>query len=161
GTAAITTSGDKSYVLIRTEQIGLAEFSPSPSASPGASGQPSASGSPAASASPVSSAPAASGSPGAVASTTASTPSPSPTPGASASASPGAVIPASPAPSASPGTGGSAVNLPTTGKLADLRFAFEDEFGPIDEVRQEANIGPIISNEIAQQALLLIVLGSI
>jgi len=67
----------------------------------------------------------------------------------------------SPSPSESPGTGGSAINLPTAGALADLRFALEEKFGPIDEVRQEANIGPIISNEIAQQALLLIVLGSI
>ena len=81
---------------------------------------------------------------------------PSPSPGAS-----GAVVPGgSPAPSASPSTG-DAIGLPTTGKLADLRFALEDKFGPIDEVRQEANIGPIISAEIAQQALLLIVLGSI
>ena len=36
-----------------------------------------------------------------------------------------------------------------------LRFALEDKFGPIDEVRQEANIGPVISAELAQQALLL------
>ena len=55
---------------------------------------------------------------------------------------------------------GSGVGLPTSGKLADLRFALEKEFGPIDEVRQEANIGPLISSEIAQQALLLLVLGS-
>jgi len=48
-----------------------------------------------------------------------------------------------------------------SGKLADLRFALESKFGPIDEVRQEANIGPIISAEIAQQALILIILGSI
>jgi len=53
------------------------------------------------------------------------------------------------------------VGLPTTGKLADLRYALEAEFGPIDEVRQEANIGPLVSGEIAQQALLLLVLGSI
>ena len=44
--------------------------------------------------------------------------------------------------------------------MADLRFALEDQFGPIDEVRQEANIGPIISAELAQQAILLIILGS-
>src|SRR3954466_9261909 len=68
GTVAITTSGDKSYVLIRTEQIGLAEFpsasaSPNPSASASASGSAAASGSPGASASPVPSAsPVASGS---------------------------------------------------------------------------------------------------
>ncbi len=66
----------------------------------------------------------------------------------------------SPSPSASPQPG-SSIGLPTTGKLADLRYALEAKFGPIDEVRQEANIGPIISNEIAQQALLLIILGSI
>jgi preprotein translocase subunit SecF len=50
--------------------------------------------------------------------------------------------------------------LPTEGELAALRFALEDRFGPIDEVRQEANIGPVISTELAQQALLLLVLGS-
>ncbi|HEY7024014.1 MAG TPA: protein translocase subunit SecF [Candidatus Limnocylindrales bacterium] len=166
GTAAIATVGDKSYVLIRTEQIGLAEFQPSPS--PGASSSPAASSSPSDTASP-----AASGSPAASSSSAASSvapeastspePSASPEPSTSPapSASAGAVVGASPSPSASPGTGGSALNLPTTGKLADLRYALEDQFGPIDEVSQEANIGPIISNEIAQQALLLIVLGSI
>ena len=44
--------------------------------------------------------------------------------------------------------------------MADLRFALEGQYGPIDEVRQEANIGPIISAELAQQAILLIILGS-
>lgn len=52
------------------------------------------------------------------------------------------------------------INLPTEGELAQLRFALEERFGPIDEVRQEANIGPVISTELAQQALLLLVLGS-
>src|SRR3954452_1603755 len=52
GTAAITTAGGKEYVLIRTEQIGLAEF---PSASPGPLGSPGASASPGASGSPVAS----------------------------------------------------------------------------------------------------------
>ena len=37
---------------------------------------------------------------------------------------------------------------PPTGKLADLRLALQAEFGPIDEVSQEATIGPIISAEI-------------
>jgi preprotein translocase subunit SecF len=52
------------------------------------------------------------------------------------------------------------VGLPTEGKLAELRFALEDRFGPIDEVRQEASIGPVISAELAQQAIILIILGS-
>jgi len=179
GTAAITTAGDKSYVLIRTEQIGLAEFpNASPSPSPGASGAPSPSGSTAASGSAATASPAAistlppgtsvppasPGSSAAASSASSAAPSASAEASAGPSASPGAsgaVVPgASPAPSASPGAGG-AIGLPTTGKLADLRFALEDKFGPIDEVRQEANIGPIISAELAQQALLLIVLGSI
>ena len=50
---------------------------------------------------------------------------------------------------------------PTHGQLGQLAAALITASGCIDEVRQEANIGPIISNEIAQQALLLIVLGSI
>jgi len=175
GTVAITTAGDKSYVQIRTIQIGLAEFpSAVASPSPGASGSPEASGSPvasAASAAPsVSAAP--SGSPPASTSASAApgssavpsaAPSASPVPSAAPSASPGAsgaLVPGtSPGPSASPTT--PVIGLPTTGKLADLRFALENKFGPIDEVRQEANIGPIISAEIAQQALLLVVLGSI
>ena len=107
---------------------------------------------------------------------------PSASPAASTSASTAALSPApsgSPAPSASASPGAAAQlrrparrrqrhrrpgvqsTCPQTGKLADLRFALEDKFGPIDEVSQEANIGPIISDEIAQQALLLIVLGSI
>jgi preprotein translocase subunit SecF len=133
GSAAITTSGDREYVLIRTEQIGLAER-PSPSPSPSVS--PSASPSPSGSADP-------SGSPSA---------SPSPTTSAGAGASP------SPSPSASPTP---AIVLPTEGRLAALRFALEEEFGPIDEVRQEANIGPVISGELAQQALVLIIVGSL
>ena len=148
GTAAITTSGDRQYVLIRTVQIGLAE-QPAPSAQPSAqprasaSTSPSASGSPSASSSPEPSRPPA----------PSAAPSASPSPGSSSAASPGASA------SPSPGPGG-VITLPTEGRLANLRFALEDRFGPIDEVRQEANIGPVISAELAQQALLLLVLGS-
>ena len=132
GTVAITTAGDKTYVLIRTVQIGLVDFpdpSPSPSVVPSASAPPSASASAAPSASP----------------------SAAPSASAGASSSPGP----SPSPSSNP------IGLPTEGRLAELRFALEEEFGPIDEVRQEANIGPIISAELAQQAVLLFVLGSL
>ena len=159
GSAAITTSGDKEYILIRTIQIGLAEFpatpSPQPSASAAPSGSAGASGSPAASGSPGASitptpAPSATATPSASASAAAS---PSPSAAASPSASP-AVSP-SPSPTANP------IGLPTEGRLADLRFALEDEFGPIDEVRQEASIGPIISGELTWQALILFIVGSI
>ena len=150
GTAAITSSGDRNYILIRSDQIGLQE---QPGSTPGPTSAPSASAGP--SASPGAS-PGASSTPGASASPDASaTPGPSGSPAPSTSPGPGT----SPGPSQSP-VPGSGVGLPTTGKLAELRFALEEEFGPIDEVRQEANIGPLISGEIAQQALLLLVLGS-
>jgi preprotein translocase subunit SecF len=84
-------------------------------------------------------------------------PSVSPSPGASPSVSPS---PGGASPDPSPGSG-SGVVLPTDGRLAELAEALQARFGPIDEVRQEANIGPIISAELAQQALVLIVLGSI
>jgi preprotein translocase SecF subunit len=137
GTVALTTSGDRHYVLIRTEALGLIE-QPPPTASPEPTA--SASGSPAASAS-TSPAPSTSPSPA---------PSASPSPSASASAG------ASPAPSASP-----APVLPTTGKLGELSAALEAKFGKIDEVRQQATIGPLISAELAQQTIVLIILGSI
>ncbi|HUR15767.1 MAG TPA: protein translocase subunit SecF [Candidatus Limnocylindrales bacterium] len=142
GTVAITTAAEREYVLIRTERVsGLTE---QPAASPGPSAAPS--GSPAASSASPSGSPSASGSPAPSASA-------SPAPSASAEAS------VAPSPSASPGAGGP-INLPTEGDLGELRFALEDRFGPIDEVRQEANIGPIISSEITQQAIILIILGS-
>ncbi len=150
GTAAITNSNNKDYVLIRTIQIGLAEFPvatpvPSASASPAASGSPGASGSasPAASATPAPSA------------------TPSAAPSASPSAAPSASAGASPGASPLPSPTANPIGLPTEGRLADLRFALEKKFGPIDEVRQEASIGPIISGELTQQAIILFVLGSI
>jgi preprotein translocase subunit SecF len=131
GQAALVTAGDKQYVLIRTEALGLVE-QPAPTASP----VPTAS----ASAAPSGSA-AASGSPSPTAS-----PSPSPTASAAASPSPTASAGALP---------------PSTGRLGELRTALEAKFGPIDEVRQQATIGPLISAELGQQAIVLIILGSI
>ena len=165
GTAAITTSGGTEYILIRTEQIGLTQLpspSPQPSVTPGPSESPSATASPGASPTPaLSPTPAASTSPGPSASPApSSSPAPTASAAAGASASPGASPSATPGPSATPNAA-AIIGLPTEGRLADLRFALEDEFGPIDEVRQEANIGPIISAELAQQAVFLLILGSI
>lgn len=150
GSVAITTAGEREYVLIKTEQIGL---QPGPSLSPAPSVSPAASGPPAASASPgPSDSPAPSASAGASVS-----PGPSGSPSASASPAPSSSPGVSPSPS--PGAGG-VLGLPTEGELARLRFALEERFGPIDEVRQEANIGPVISSELAQQAIILLILGS-
>ncbi|CAN5782352.1 hypothetical protein BH23CHL7_BH23CHL7_06990 [soil metagenome] len=139
GSVALTTSQDRQYVLIRTEPIGLEDVPlESPGPSPGASPSPGTSPSPAAS-------PDASPSPG-------GSPSPAASPGASPSPA------GSPDASQSPDAGG--VIPPTPGRLGELRAALEQRFGPIDEVRQEATIGPVISAELGQQAIILIILGS-
>jgi preprotein translocase SecF subunit len=143
GTAAITSSSNKEYVLIRTIQIGLAEFPASPSPQPSTTAAPS-------------------GSPGASGSATpAPSATPTPAPSASPTAAPSASAGTSPGVSPSPEPSANPIGLPTQGRLATLRFALEDEFGPIDEVRQEASIGPIISGELSQQAILLFIFGSI
>ncbi len=128
---AISTAGERQYVLIRTEEIGLQEQAPpTPPPSAGPSGSPVPSGSPDPSASPAASA----------------SPSPSASPGASAS----------PEPSPSPGS-----IVPTEGELGTLASALQERFGPIDEVRQESSVGPVISQEVITGAILLIVLGSL
>jgi len=130
---AITTAGERQYVLIRTEEIGLQEQAPAtPPPTAGPSGSPDASGSPGAS------------------------PDPSGSPDPSPSASPGPSASAEPSPSPSPGT-----IVPTEGELGALAAALEERFGRIDEVRQESSVGPVISQEVVTGAILLIVLGSI
>jgi preprotein translocase subunit SecF len=93
--------------------------------------------------------------------------SPSPSPAASPDASPSPGV--SPGPGESPAPSPDAspspeplppVDIPTDGPLAELAAALQARFGPIDEVRQQATIGPLISAELAQQALVLILLGS-
>ncbi len=136
---AITTDGERQYVLIRTEEIGLQQAPPAtppptvaPSGSPGTSGSPPASPDPSAS------------------------PDPAASPDASAGPSPSGSAGASAAPSPSPG-----LIVPSEGKLGEVATALQDRFGPIDEVRQESNVGPIVSQEVTTQALILIALGSV
>jgi len=140
GSVAITTTGDQQYVLIRTEPIGLTDFEEVPP--PGATPEATPDGTPAAEATPG--------------------PDASPTPLASPMADASPTAGASPTPvgaSPPPATGGG-IGLPTEGRLAELADALQERFGPIAEVRQEASIGPIISAELGQQAIVLIILGS-
>jgi preprotein translocase SecF subunit len=146
------------FITIRTKPIGLLPpapvSTPVPVASLGA-GSPAPSVSPAASASasatPASS-PAASPSASPASSAAAATGS-SPAPSGSAAA--GAAT--SPAPSSSP----AAIPVPTEGKLGELATALQAKFGPIAEIREQTTVGPIISSELTQQAILLVILGSI
>ena len=152
-----TTTED--YLLIRTEPIGFVETlalaSPSPSGSPVASGSPDASASPAPSVTPApSGSPDASGSAAPSASASpAITPSLN-TPGPSfpASLPPASFTPPTPAP---PG------EVTRVGEIGDLATALEAELGPIESQRQLTTIGPVISGELTQQALILVLIGSI
>ncbi len=84
-------------------------------------------------------------------------PAASPVPGAS-SAAPST----SPAPDASPAVAASgAATTAATGRLADVRIALEAAFGPIDEELELVTIGPIVSAELVQQTILLVLMGAI
>jgi preprotein translocase SecF subunit len=154
GLPASVVSTSDNFLEIKTESIGLGAAAPAstpvptvaPSASAGASGSVAPSGStttPSGSTSPTSSA----------------SPSPSPAPSASpspaASASPGAS--ASPSPAVATGD----TQLPTDGKLGVMVTALESALGPIDSQRSLTTIGAVVSSDLVQQALLLIVVGSL
>jgi preprotein translocase subunit SecF len=68
------------------------------------------------------------------------------------------------APGASPGpsppTGGPVPGVPTSGEFGRLADAVQAAFGPIDEVRQQESVGPVVSGELIQQTFLLILFGA-
>jgi preprotein translocase SecF subunit len=171
GLDSSVTKGGDGYFEIRTEEVGLLPPAPSPTPIPTA--EPSASASASASASPVATtSPAASPSASASASASASpaataSPAPSQSPASSPSAAPsaspsGSVAPASPdasvSPSPSPVAGG---NLPTTGRLGEIRVALEAELGPIASQRSLSTVGAVVSSDLITQALVLILVGSV
>ncbi len=142
------------YQLIRMEAVGLvaaASPTPAPSGSPAASGSPAPSASPAASAA---ASPAPSGSPA---------PSAAASPGTSPVLStPGPSFPASlPPASFTPPTAAPEGQVTTTGEIGVLATALEDQLGTIASQRLLTTIGPVISQELTQQAILLVLIGSI
>lgn len=141
-TAIRTQSG---YIEIKTEPIGLVEAEPSasPSSSPSASGSGAASGSSAPSVSPSAS----------------SSPSPSASPSGSpdASASPGP----SASPSASPAAPTGNTELPTAGRLGEMVTALEARLGKIEAQRSLTTIGAVVSSDLLNQAIVLIIVGSL
>jgi len=155
--SSVTRSGD-GFIEIRTKEANLAAPAPVPTALPVASA------SAGTSASPDASAPAGtSASPAASASAAASpSASASPAPSSSSSASPAPSGSAAPgaSPSASPGPT-SNQNLPTNGKLGEVRAALETQLGKIAEQRSLSSVGAVVSSDLIQQALLLILVGSI
>jgi preprotein translocase SecF subunit len=155
------------YFLIRTVPLGLIQgpaVTPAPSASPGASGSAAASGSPAASsaASPASSAsPGASSPAAASASPASSSPGASASPAASGSAAASASPAASPSPSPSPSPTLIPGGVTRSGQVGTLVTALESSLGPIDAQRSLTTVGPVIGAELTQQAILLVLIGSL
>ncbi|HSG85744.1 MAG TPA: hypothetical protein VLA23_05330, partial [Candidatus Limnocylindrales bacterium] len=80
-------------------------------------------------------------------------------PGASPSASPEPSPSASPEPSPSP-AGPGAGQIPTSGELGEIAAALEDTYGPFEQAVL-TTIGPIVSADLIQQALILIAIGSL
>jgi preprotein translocase SecF subunit len=152
---AITSSDERDYVLIRTAALTLQQpevvegsaaaalAAAQASALPGTSPAPAGSAAPGTSPAPAGSvAPAASAEPEAT----------------DAAASPSADP--SLAPVAAATDGEPVIGIPTEGQFGELATALQAEFGPIDEVRQENSVGPVVSAELVEQTVLLILMAA-
>jgi preprotein translocase SecF subunit len=154
--ASVVATSD-GFLEIKTAPIGLRAPAPSPTPLPTAPPSPSASAS--APASPGAS-PSPSGSPGASASPSV-TPSPTPSPTATPSASPSAAASPGASPSPSPSAGAGIADLPTEGKLGEMVTALEAALGPIESQGSLTTIGPVVSSDLINQALVLILVGAL
>jgi preprotein translocase subunit SecF len=145
--ASVVQTG-RGFFEIKLSKLDLRE--PAPTATQGPTAAPS--GSPAPSAS-------AGGSPGPSAG---STPSASPQASASAgaTASPGSIASpgASAAPSAAPGSN---TQIPTEGDMGRIAAGLQAALGPIAEQASLTSIGAIVSGDLINQAILLILVGSV
>jgi preprotein translocase subunit SecF len=65
-----------------------------------------------------------------------------------------------PSPSASPAPPLGNTTLPTEGRLGEVAAALAARFGPIAEQQSLTTIGPVVSSDLVNQALLLILVGS-
>jgi preprotein translocase subunit SecF len=137
-TVALTTRATGEYVLLRMPPIGLLEAptvtpTPVPTISP--SPGPSASSGPS----------------GTAAATATASPAPTATPAASPTPSP--------TPAATPANAG--ISLPDSGQGGGIVTALKAAFGPIADVSQATVVGPVVSRDLINQALLLILFGSL
>ncbi len=163
GEVAITEANDREFVLIRTEALSLQapELAEGSAAAAVAADEGEASAE--ASAVPAQSeAPETTDEP-------AETPAATDEPAESAEPAEAAEPEASADPEASPAADeavvaaedtGSGPILPTEGTFGELATALQDEFGPIDEVRQENSVGPVVSQELIYQTFLLVLIAA-
>jgi len=166
GDVAITETGDREYVLIRTEALSLQkpELAEGSAAAAAEAAKEAVSPAPEASEAAATAEPLATDAPEA-------TISPQASATLEASVVPaGSVAPGvSPDPSASPdpvaaaagGDGDRVIGLPTEGKFGELAAALQEDFGPIDEVRQENSVGPVVSQELIWQTFMLVLMAAV
>jgi preprotein translocase SecF subunit len=176
GLQAVVVKQGNEFMDIKTEPIGLLAPQPTatpvPTLAPSASAEASASGAAASASAGASTAasagasasPAASGSTAPKPSASPSpspTPTPSPTPSASPSPASSASPGASASPSASPAVATGNTQLPTDGKMGAMVTALQAALGPIAEQASLTTIGPVVSADLINQALILILVGSV
>ncbi|HUQ78400.1 MAG TPA: protein translocase subunit SecF [Patescibacteria group bacterium] len=141
--AQVTRTG-RGFLDIRMSKLDLRDAPPQASAAPSSS--PGSSGSPAAS-SGASAGPSAGPS---------GSPSPTPSPTAAPTATPAPTV--APGPSQFPGA---ANTVPTQGEIGQIAFALQQKFGPIVEQGKLSSIGAVVSADLIQQAVILILVGSL
>jgi preprotein translocase SecF subunit len=160
--ASVITTSD-GFLEIKTSPVGLKEAEPTPTPvptiAPSASASSGPSGSAQASPSASTGASAAASAAPTVSPTASPSPSPTPSPSPAASAGPSAGPSASAAPSPTPVPG--RAELPTDGKLGEMVTALEAELGPIEAQGSLTTIGPVVSSDLVNQALVLILVGSL
>jgi preprotein translocase SecF subunit len=137
GEATVTKTG-KGFLEIRLTKLDLREPAAVPSAAPLVTPGPSTSPGP-------SSAP---------------TPSTTPSPTATPTPSPTVAPSASPGPSASAGPIGN-TEIPREGAMGAIVAGLEKQFGPIAEQASLSSIGAVVSSDLIQQAVILILVGSL
>lgn len=154
-TVALTGTG---FFDIRLSKLDLRSIEPSPTPVPTLTAAPSAS--PTAAPTPTPSAvPTSASSPGASASA-GPTPTPTPSPTPSPSPSPSPTVAPTPSPSASAAPVGN-TQVPTTGEIGRIATALQARFGPIAEQRSLSSIGAVVSTDLINQAIVLILVGSL
>jgi preprotein translocase SecF subunit len=139
--ATVTRTG-RGFFDIRLAKLDLREVQPTPTPVPTPAGSGSAS-------------------PGASAGAT-STPGPSTSPNPSGSPAPSGSPGASesPGPSTAPDTGAN-TQIPTEGAIGAIATALQAKFGPIAEQASLSSIGAIVSADLINQAVILILVGSL
>jgi preprotein translocase SecF subunit len=137
----------RGFFDIRMSKLDLREAPPAPTGAPSSSPPPSSS--PAASAASPAPSAGSSASP-------APTPSPAPSPTPAPTGTPAPTV--APGPTQFPGA---ANGVPTQGEIGQIAFGLQGKLGPIVEQAKLSSIGAVVSSDLVQQAVILILVGSL